>query len=110
MKINFNNPVVVTVGLALVIFGIFAFITIPMLDGYFFYDKELVHIKMEGKVALRQLWGAGLEEAIKNGIIPTVQLKPMGYVMLVLVHIGLPTLVGIRFAAQANNQRRKHGK
>lgn len=110
MKINFNHPVVIAVGLALVIFGIFAFMTIPMLDGYFFYDKGLVHIKMEGKIALRQLWGAGLDEAVKNGIIPTVKLKPMGYVILVLVHIGLPTLVGIRFAAQAKNPRKKNGK
>lgn len=107
MKVNFQNPFIVALGLALVIFAIFAFITIPMLDGYLFYDKGLVHFKTEGKIALRQLWGAGLDEAMKNGILPTVQLKPMGYVILILVHIGLPTLVGIRFAAQAKNQRYK---
>lgn len=108
MKINFNHPVFIALGLALVLFGIFAFITIPIYDGTFFYDKGLVHFKVEGKVALRQLWGAGMDEVIKNGISPTIKLKTMGYVIMVLVHIGLPSLIGIRFAASARNA--KYGK
>ncbi|WP_343631358.1 hypothetical protein [Fluviicola sp.] len=74
------------------------FVTIPMYDGIFHYDHELVHIQTEGKVALSYYFGNGLERTRANGILPTkIELKPIGYVLFILIHAGLPALVAIRF-------------
>jgi hypothetical protein len=72
-------------------------VTIPMYDGIFHYDYELVHFQVESKVALSYYFGFGLDRTIANGKLPThFELKPIGYVLFVLIHIGLPTLIAIR--------------
>ncbi|MNE96406.1 hypothetical protein D3C80_1946070 [compost metagenome] len=69
-----------------------------MYDGIFHYDKGLVHFQLDSKVALSYYFGFGLSSASSNGIIPSsYELKPLGYVLFILIHIGLPALVAIRF-------------
>ena len=83
------------VGLLLLVLCIF--IPIPMYDGIFHYDYELVHFQVESKVALSYYFGFGLDRTIANGEFPTrFELKPIGYVLFVLIHIGLPSLIAIR--------------
>lgn len=83
------------VGLLLLVLCIF--IPIPMYDGIFHYDYELVHFQVESKVALSYYFGFGLDKTIANGELPThFELKPIGYVLFVLIHIGLPSLIAIR--------------
>ncbi|WP_341902209.1 MULTISPECIES: hypothetical protein [Fluviicola] len=83
------------VGLLLLILCVF--IPIPMYDGIFHYDYELVHFQVESKVALSYYFGFGLDKTIANGKFPThFELKPIGYVLFVLIHIGLPSLIAIR--------------
>lgn len=80
--------------------------TIPMYDGIYHYEKALFEFDNEGKVALRYLLGMDLETVTLNNITPTIQLKPIGYVLFGLIHIGLPILAGLRvyFANQRNKQ------
>ena len=74
------------------------FVPIPMYDGIFHYDHELVHIETEGKVALSYYFGIGLDKTLANGIFPSkFELKPIGYALFILIHMGLPALVAIRF-------------
>lgn len=83
------------VGLLLLILCVF--VPIPMYDGIFYYDYELVHFQVEAKVALSYYFGIGLDKTIANGELPThFELKPIGYVLFVLIHIGLPSLIAIR--------------
>ncbi len=73
------------------------FVPIPMYDGIFHYDHELVHIQTEGKAALSYYFGVGLERTRSNGLLPSkIELKPIGYALFVLIHIGLPALIAIR--------------
>jgi hypothetical protein len=60
----------------------------------------------EGKVALRFLLGLDLETVRLNNITPQIHLKPIGYVLFVLIHVGLPVLAGLRvhFANIKNKQ------
>ena len=84
------------IGLFLLVLCVF--IPIPMYDGIFYYDQELVHFQVESKVALSYYFGFGLDKTVTNGVLPTrFELKPMGYVLFVLIHVGLPALVAIRF-------------
>lgn len=86
----------ILIGLFLLILCIF--VPIPMYDGIFHYDQGLVHFQLDSKVALSYYFGFGLDNASSNGIIPSsYELKPLGYVLFIMIHIGLPALVAIRF-------------
>ena len=92
------------VGLFLLVLCIF--VPVPMYDGIFHYDHKLVHIETDGKVALSYYFAIGLERVRTNGILPSkIELKPIGYALFILIHIGLPALLTIRF--RMSNARRK---
>lgn len=92
------------IGLFLLILCVF--VPIPMYDGIFHYDQGLVHFQLESKVALSYYFGFGLDKTASNGILPgSFELKPLGYVLFALIHIGLPSLVAIRF--KMSNARKK---
>lgn len=83
------------IGILLLVLCIF--VPIPMYDGIFHYDFELVHLQTEGKVALSYYFGVGLERTRANGLLPSkIDLKPIGYALFVLIHVGLPALIAIR--------------
>lgn len=87
----------IAVYVALFLFILLAFVRIPIYDGVFFYDHDLVHFTNESKVALSYFFGNGLEKEMKNGILPShFELKPIGVALLVVIHFGLPILVGLR--------------
>lgn len=74
------------------------FLTIPIYDGIYSYSEKLVSFQMEQKVALPHMFGVRLETAMEQGIVPqSVRLKPIGYVLLFLIHLGLPILVFLRY-------------
>lgn len=82
------------------------FVPIPMYDGIFHYDHELVHFQTESKIALSYYFGFDLDKTLVNGVVPTsFELKPIGYVLFVLIHVGLPALLAIRF--KMSNARKK---
>jgi hypothetical protein len=73
------------------------FVPVPMYDGIIHYDHELVHFETEANIALSYYFGFGLEKTISNGLVPVrFELKPIGYVLFILIHVGLPTLIAIR--------------
>jgi hypothetical protein len=105
MKKILEKPVLVAVLVAVILFGVASLVTIPMFDATLTYDKSLVHIQLEDKIALRNLWGAGMEQHTLDGLVPRVALKPIGWVLFILVHLGLPALIGLRFYYAKNNRK-----
>lgn len=82
------------------------FYTIPVYDGIYDYKQKLVTFQLERKVALPHLFGIRLETAREQGIVPiAVRLKPIGYVLLFLIHLGLPILVYLRYYFARLKQR-----
>lgn len=93
-----KKPVLLGVVIGILFLILCAFVPIPMYNGILHYDHELVHIQTESNIALSYYFGIGLERTRANGILPTrFELKPIGYVLLVLIHVGLPALIAIRF-------------
>lgn len=97
MKKKFTqNPVLIglTTGLLLLICCLV--FTIPMYDGVYHYEKGLFLVEHDGKVALTHLLGMDVTSLKLNEILPEIHLKPIGYVLFVLIHVGLPVLAGLR--------------
>lgn len=93
-----KRPALLGILIGVLLLVLCIFVPVPMYDAVFHYDHELVHLQTEGKAALSYYFGFGLEQTRANGMLPTsIELKPIGYALLVLVHIGLPALVAIRF-------------
>jgi hypothetical protein len=93
-----KKPMLLGFLIGLILLVLCIFVPIPMYDGIFYYDQELVHFQVESKVALSYYFGFGLDKTLSNGVLPTrFELKPIGYALFVLIHVGLPALVGIRF-------------
>ncbi len=98
MKKLLKRPMLLGFLIGLILLVLCIFVPIPIYDGIFYYDQELVHFQVESKVALSYYFGFGLDKTLTNGVLPThFELKPIGYALFVLIHIGLPALVGIRF-------------
>ena len=92
-----KKPILFGFIIGILLFVLCIFVPIPMYDGIFHYDYELVHIQTEGKVALSYYFGIGLDKTLANGIFPSkFELKPIGYALFVLIHVGLPALIAIR--------------
>ncbi len=98
MKALLKKPMILGFLIGVLLLVLCVFVPIPMYDGIFHYDHELVHIETESKVALSYYFGFGLNKTMANGIFPTrFELKPMGYALFILIHVGLPALIAIRF-------------
>lgn len=98
MKKLTEKPMLLGLLVGLFLLILCALVPIPMYDGMFYYDRELVHFQVESKVALSYYFGVGLDGTAVNGVLPSrFELKPLGYVLFALIHIGLPVLVAIRF-------------
>lgn len=106
MRELLRRPILFGFLIGLFLLTLCIFVPIPMYDGIFYYDHELVHIQTESKVALSYYFGFGLNKTIANGIFPTrFELKPIGYALFILIHVGLPFLIGLRF--KMSNERKK---
>ncbi len=83
-----------------------ALLPIPLYDGVFYYKNGLVQFESEGKVALYYLFDLNAKQLTMYGLQPqSFELKKIGWVIAVLIHIGLPTLIGLRiFFAQAKSK------
>ena len=91
-----QNPLFIGCATGIVILVCCLVFTIPMYDGVYHYEKGLFLIEHDGKVALRFVLGLDLETIKMNNITPQIHLKPIGYVLFVLIHVGLPVLAGLR--------------
>lgn len=109
MRALLKRPILLGILVGVLLLVLCIFVTVPMYDGIFHYDHELVHIQTDGKVALSYYFGFGLDRTRANGILPTqIELKPIGYVLFILIHLGLPALVAIRF--RMSNARNAYTK
>ncbi len=98
MGMLLKRPILLGFIIGVLLLVLCVFVPIPMYDGIIHYDHDLVHFQVESKVALSYFFGFGLDKALVKGVFPTsFELKPIGYVLFVLIHIGLPALVAIRF-------------
>lgn len=107
MKSKFTkNPLFIGLTTGLLLLICCSVFTIPIYDGVYHYEKALFLVEHEGKIALRFLLGMDLEKVQLNNITPKIHLKPIGYVLFVLIHVGLPVLAGLRvyFTNIKNNQ------
>jgi hypothetical protein len=91
-----QNPLVIGAATGIVILVCCLVFTIPMYDGVYHYEKGLFLVEHDGKVALTHLLGMDVETLKLNEILPEIRLKPIGYVLFVLIHVGLPILAGLR--------------
>lgn len=92
-----NKPWFTAAIVGLFLFGISVFVRIPLFDGVLIYDQQLVHIESDAKIALSYFFGNGLHSEMKNGIVPAdFHLKPIGWALVFIVHVGLPILIGLR--------------
>lgn len=109
MKSLLKRPVLFGMLIGLILLILCAFVRIPIYDGIFYYDEGLVHFQLESKVALSYYFGIGLDKAATNGVLPSrIELKPIGYALFVLIHIGLPALIAIR--VRMSNARNTYAK
>ena len=109
MKKLTEKPMLLGLLVGLFLLILCALVPIPMYDGMIYYDQGLVHLQLESKIALSYYFGSGLKGAAVNGILPShVELKPLGYVLFALIHIGLPALITIRF--KMSNARNAYAK
>lgn len=91
-----QNPLVIGCTTGIIILVCCLVFTIPMYDGVYHYEKGLFLVEHDGKVALTHLLGMDVATLKLNEILPEIRLKPIGYVLFVLIHIGLPVLAGLR--------------
>lgn len=110
MKQILTSPLSFGVFTALAIVLICLFVNVPMYDAVFSYKRDLVEFQAEGKASLRYLLGMDLEQAKLLELTPNkLQLKPVGYLLFGLIHIGIPLLVMLRFrfakASKAQKQQ-----
>lgn len=109
MKVLLKRPILLGCIVGVLLLVLCVFVPIPMYDGIIHYDHDLVHFQMESKIALSYFFGFGLDRALVKGVFPTsFELKPIGYVLFILIHIGLPALVAIRF--KMSNARNAYAK
>jgi hypothetical protein len=76
-----------------------------MYDALLVFEKGLVRFELNQKVSLLNLLDMKLDGLIVNGILPKVSLSGKGIMLLIIIHLGLPALIYIRF--KAVNDRRK---
>lgn len=98
MNVLTKRPILLGFVVGVLLLVLCVVVPIPMYDGILFYKKELVQFQVESKVALSYYFGNGLQSVTVNGILPErIELKPIGYALFFLIHLGLPALVAIRF-------------
>jgi len=98
MQFIFKRPLLIGVLVFVILALVCLFVNIPMYDGTATYSQELVHFQAEVKLSLQHVLGWSLQSLTINGLVPsTIELKPIGIAVLVLVHLGFPFLVALRF-------------
>lgn len=74
------------------------FVSVPLMNADCKYDQGLVHFSAPAKVSLHHLLGWNLDDLAVNGLKPTaVELTGQGWLMLILFHLGIPSLLFLRF-------------
>lgn len=85
------------------------FLPIPLFDGVIYYEKELVSFSREAKLSLSYFLNIGTENLVLNGIAPTrFELAGIGYLLVVLIPVGIPALVAYR--VHLSNEVKRHQK
>lgn len=97
MNIALKHPWVTAMIFGVIWLLVSCLIPIPLFDGFLAYNQELVHFKLESKIALSYFLNIGLSDQVKNGVYPSsIELKPVGWALLLIIHVGLPALIGLR--------------
>lgn len=68
-----------------------------MYDSELHYFSDSVDFNVKAKVSLRHVMGIDLEDFRSNTLIPEVILTTKGIFILIIIHLGLPSLLYIRF-------------
>jgi hypothetical protein len=105
MKKLKSSPILVSL-IAFIVLIIIAFgFSIPMYDSELHYFSGSVDFNVKAKVSLRHLLGIDLTDFRSNTLIPEVKLTTKGIFILIIIHLGLPSLLYIRFqAAKKRNE------
>lgn len=98
MSIFLRKPLLAAIIAFVVILGVCLIVSVPLFNALCVYDKALVHITAEQKVSLQNLLGWNINDLAMNQISPkSITLTKQGWVILFLFHLGLPTLIYLRF-------------
>lgn len=80
----------------LVITLVFYFIPLALFDGEVIFNNGINEWKVPTKLTLKQITGIGISEAELQDV-KTYYLVSQGYILLLLMFIGFPTLLAYRF-------------
>lgn len=106
-----KRPFLAAVLLFLILVGLSLAISVPIADSICTFDHKMVHFQVEQSVSVRNLFGLDLKDLEKNGLLPTaINLKPIGWVMLLLFYIGFPTLIYLRFRFAGKKMELENGE
>lgn len=99
------SPLVVSL-IAFLVLLILAFgFSIPMYDSELHYFSKSVDFNVSAKISLRHVFGIDLIDFRSNSLIPDISLTTKGIFILIIIHLGLPGLLYIRFqAAKKRNE------
>lgn len=102
MKSKRFSPLVISMVVFLVLIIIAFGFSIPMYDSELHYISESVDFNVKAKISLRHLFGIDLTDFRSNALIPEIKLTTKGIFILIIIHLGLPSLLYIRFQAAKN--------
>ncbi len=105
MKSLLKSPFGIAIAVFIFLLIVFFVFSIPTYDALLVFEKGLVRFELNQKVSLLNLLNMKLDDLIVNGILPKVSLNGKGIMLLIIIHIGLPFLIYIRF--KAANDRKK---
>lgn len=93
------SPLVISIVVFLILLIIAFGFSVPMYDSELHYFSRTVDFNVQAKVSLRHVFGIDLEDFKSNSLIPETKLTPKGVFILIIIHLGLPGLLYIRFQA-----------
>ena len=98
MSILIRKPILAGLLVFVILIALCLAVPVPVMNGICSYDQGLVHFGAPAKISLQNLVGWNLRDLAANGILPsTIKLTGQGWLMLILFHIGMPTLLYLRF-------------
>lgn len=98
MSLFVRKPVFAGLFAFVLLFVICLVVSVPLMNADCSYEQGLVHFSAPAKVSLQHLLGWNLADLAVNELTPkSIKLTGQGWLMLILFHLGIPTLLFLRF-------------
>lgn len=97
-----KKQILIFVGLSILSFSIFYFTSVQVFDGVIDFESGAQKFSVEKPLSLSDLFNKNSQEAIDAGV-KDVRLKPVGWMLLFILIIGLPILISYRIGLRKRN-------